>query len=40
LLSSFNTLSTTVAGKEYALKFSTPLTRSLNTIGIDLSGSE
>jgi hypothetical protein len=38
LLSSFNTLSTTVSGKENALTFTTPLTRSTNTIGIDLSG--
>jgi hypothetical protein len=34
---SFNTLSTSVSTKENALTFTTPLTRTTNTKGIDLS---
>jgi apolipoprotein N-acyltransferase len=36
--SSLNTINSTLATKENALTFSTPLTRTTNTVGIDLSG--
>ncbi len=36
--SSLNAINSTLATKENALTFTTPLTRTTNTIGIDLSG--